>query len=180
MRLCILVLLTVLFVTTLSCALHTRYPGGVTFENPFCQEVELTFVESGSRWVAEETVSNIISEDYELETIQIIDFSSLPLDYIKLAAPPDDDGKSCPFFYPSKQGMIWYSGNTFEKSTSGRTTIFTADNTTQRFRDSFSGTTLYCPPDKTLGNWTLRLKCPLSYASSSFRATVTVCFEYEE
>lgn len=163
------------------CQLGEDYPGGIEFENPFCQDVTMTFTDTGSLWEAEETISNVISDDEELVSIVIRDSTGSSIDLIDLWAPADASGGECPFYYPATRGTVTYTGNVFHKEESSGTATYTAENTEHRYySSSIEGVEASCPVEGHLGNWTLRMSCPSSAASSSFTRTFEVCFYYEE
>jgi hypothetical protein len=152
--------------------------------NPFCQDVTMTFSDKGSYYGATKTIANVIPNDKKLESITITDSTSLFISYIKLSAPADSSGSNCPFYYPSYQGYISYTGNDFKKSTSSGSTTYTAENTTQTRTSSGSGsyTTAYCPPEGHLGNWTLEIRYPDPLGVSTtatYPKTFKICFTFK-
>lgn len=153
-------------------------------ENPSCITFTTTFSDYGDVYHCEETIPNIISNDYTLKSITITDADGWGAESITLHAPADNEGQQCPFLYPNVQNGYIYGGNSFEQSNQGGACIYTAENT---YHSVTSGNTnvnyhvTYCPVENHMGNWVLEIEYPKSVSTERwFEKELQICFEYEE
>lgn len=163
-----------------SCGLNTGE--SIDFDNPFCQEVDLTFSKSSSStWTQEGEAYNVIRDEYELRTITIEDSEGLGIEELELTAP---DGTK--FYYPARTDS---TERVFTETISSSTASYTVSNIRSRSTVSSGGTTietLVLFVDDHLGTWDLSVtyrasEVPSSLGSSTgFTMTYDVCFEYDE
>ena len=148
-----------------SCELETSYPGGVEFDNPFCQTITLSFSRgsSSSNWNASIEIPNIISEDEELLKVEIVNSSGIDFQSLLLSSPPIDDGDQCIYSYPH------WTGTELTSSTSSGDVSYTA------WANSWG-----CTPSTTMGNWVLLAVCSDSISTDSLEIDVEVCFTFSE
>jgi hypothetical protein len=103
-----------------SCGIDTEE--SITFDNPFCQDVDATFTitSSGTSTSQAFDVENVIRDDYVLREISIKDAEKLKISSIHLLAP---DGTV--FYYPEPGPD---TARLFEETLTPTSIIYTASN----------------------------------------------------
>jgi hypothetical protein len=167
-----------------SCGIDTEE--SITFDNPFCQDVDATFTITSSGTSTSQTfdVDNVIRDDYVLREISIKDAEKLEIYSIEFLAP---DGTL--FYYP-EPGLD--TARLFEETLTPTSIIYTASNIKYETSIETPGgaevpsgdPTQYA--EKHLGLWELTIK----YLNSDFpedaveagfiHQTFEICFLFDE
>lgn len=168
---------------TASCGLTTGE--AIDFDNPFCQDVEVTFTASSSltHWTHEVDFYNVIDEDYQLESITIKDADEHEAYSITLTAP---DGCTFKYHRTSSVGgaelvetptptSLNYVGTNVKRET----TVTSGGSVVSTEREYFCA--------EHLGTWSLEITYVASEIPSgavtsygALHKTYEICFEYEE
>lgn len=174
--------------TLLAAALSTLAGCGINtgeiidFDNPFCQDIDLTFTKDDSLayWTQEVDVNNVIRDEYDLETITIEASEAVEIAYITMVAP---DGTR--FVYPGTGS----TRRTFEESIGSSTATYTVSNVESESSIGGvggSGATTreyYC--EEHMGIWELKIsylprEVPDDVGTDdALHVTYTICFEYD-
>ena len=157
----------------------------IDFDNPFCQDVELTLTASSSvtSWTHDVNFYNVIDEEYQLEEITIKDADEHAAYSITLTAP---DG--CTFKYHRTTSI---SGGELEEVSTPLSLNYVASNVKRETTVTSGGSVIstervyHC--DEHMGTWNLEVTYLASEIPSSdvtsygaLHKTFEICFQYEE
>lgn len=180
---CITRIAPTLLLLTAACGLTTGE--AIDFDNPFCQDVEVTFTASSSvtHWTHDVDFYNVIDEDYQLESITIMDVDEHQVYSITLTAP---DG--CTFKYHRTTSI---SGGELIETPTPTSLNYVATNVKRETTVTSGGSTIstsreyFC--QEHLGTWNIEITFVASEIPSSeitsygaVHKTYEICFEYEE